>query len=47
MSSHLRHIDDKRSESMEGLLMLLYDRADGGFSSPNLARIFIALGGNV
>ena len=30
---------------MEGLLYILYDRVDGRISRPDLARIFIVLGG--
>ena len=31
---------------MEVLSALLYDRVNGGFSRPDMERIFIALGGN-
>ena len=39
LSCHLRHVDAKRAEAMEGLIALLYDRVDGRFSRPDLARI--------
>ena len=44
MSCHLRHVNTKRAEDMEGLLALLYDRVHGGFSRTDLKRIFITLG---
>ena len=43
---HLCHIYNKRAESTEGLLTLLYDRVDVGVSRLDLARIFIVLGVN-
>ena len=38
LSHHLRHVDAKRAESIEGLLALLYDRVDDIFSRPDLAK---------
>ena len=46
MSRHLIHINAKRTDDMEGLLYILYDRVDGRISRPDLARIFIVLGGD-
>ena len=40
------HVSTKRAEATEGLIELLYDRVDGIFSGPDLARIFITLGGD-
>ena len=46
LSRHLRHVDSERAEAMEGLLYILYDRMDGRISRPDMARIFIVLGGD-
>ena len=47
LSCHLRHIDSKMVEAMEGLLWILYDRFDGIIYRPHLARIFIVLGRDI
>ena len=46
LSRHLHRIEFERAEAMEELLYILYDRVDGRISIPNLARIFIVLGGD-
>ena len=43
---HLCHIDYEKAEAMGGLIYILYDRANGRISGPDLTRIFIALGGD-
>ena len=43
---YLSHVDANREEAMKGLLTLLYDRIKVRFSRPDLAIIFIALGGD-
>ena len=43
---YLSHVDANREEAMKGLLTLLYYRINVRFSRPDLARIFIALGGD-
>ena len=45
MSHHMRYVNTKRWEAMEELLALLFDKVNSGFSKPDMARIFIALGG--
>ena len=45
ISHHLRNVGAERSEAMEGLLTLLYDKVDSGVSRPDLSRIFVDLGG--
>ena len=45
ISRHLIHVDTKRAEAIEGLLVLLYDRVNGIVSMPDMARIYITLGG--
>ena len=32
ISRHLHHVDSKREEAMEGVIVLLYNRVDGGVS---------------
>ena len=44
LSRHLRHIYAKRAEAIEGLLALVYNGVDGIVYSPDLARVYIALG---
>ena len=44
LSYHLCHVGAEKLDAMEGLIALLYNRVDGRFSRPDLARIFIALG---
>ena len=44
LSRHLCHVDAKREEAAEGLIALLYDRVNERFPSPDITRIFIALG---
>ena len=46
LSRHLHRVESERAEAMEGLLYILYDRVDGRISMPDLARIFIVLGGD-
>ena len=46
LSHHLRHIDTKRAEATEGLLAILYYRVGSVVYRPDLASIFIDLGGN-
>ena len=46
ISHHLHHVDSKRAKKIEGLISLLYDRVDIRISTPDLARIFIDLGGD-
>ena len=43
---HLYHIYSKRTEAVEGLITVLYDKVGGGVSRTDLERIFIYLGGN-
>ena len=43
---HPNHVDANREEAMKGLLTLLYYRINVRFSRPDMARIFIALGGD-
>ena len=38
------HVNTKSSEATEGLISILYDRAKGGVSRLDMARVFIALG---
>ena len=44
LSCNLHHVRANRAEAMEGLIALLYNRGDVRFFSPNLGKIFIALG---
>ena len=46
MYCHLHHVNDKRAEATEDLLVILYDRENDGFFRPDMARIFTAMGGN-
>ena len=46
MHCHLHQVNSKRAETMEVLIVILYNRDNGGVSSPDLARIFISLGGD-
>ena len=46
MYHQLRRIDANRTEAMEGLLMLFYDRVSNGFSRTYLTGIFIDLEGD-
>ena len=47
LACNLCHVDSKKQDAMEGLIQILYDRFDNIVFWPDLAKIFIFLGGNL